>query len=445
VAKRRDEREREKERKNGGAIPGMPQPQPGMPQLPQIDQSIQVRLPLSSTPDFLSVFWSLRFSVSVSVSLSVSLSLSPSPCLLPLLPLSLPGGVKSNLIPPMLTFRHLAFSRVSCAQGKMVGHGAKGKDADTFGASMASTGGGMGGGGGGGMSMADKHRLMMEEVERERQAFNAEWNKNKAPAAAAPAQAQEHQDHPDVLSMLFNGQGGGEGGFGGDGGIPDNYGIGGDSADLGIPGMGLAPLMPFSGGVPPEASPGKGFAKSRAGRWFTVGDEASPSQVTFSCASVPKVFRGGGLKFWDMGGFSVAGDLVFVGRGSRVWSRCFVHFSPLVMKLLRVKGNISPDYLGSGIGSVVYHRQTRQARPWTLISTPLNCRHKCHPRWLPSGGTPVGTRPRVPSTEGVDLADFLHLDCLFLLPRLLGQRHPRPRPPLPQSTLPLSAVAPGVE
>ena len=207
----------------------------------------------------------------------------------------------------------------------MVGHGAKGKDADTFGASMTSTGGGRGGGGGGGgMSMADKHRLMMEEVERERQAFNAEWNKNKAPAAPAPAPEQEHQDHPDVLSMLFNGQGGGEGGFGGDGGIPDNYGIGGDSADLGIPGMGLAPLMPFSGGVPPEASPGKGFAKSRAGRWFTVGDEASPSQVTFSAES--KIFQG--FEILGFRRFSVEGDLVFLCRESlelRHFVACVCH------------------------------------------------------------------------------------------------------------------------
>lgn len=52
VARRRDEREKEKERKGGGVgggIPGMPQPQQ-QPALPQIDQSIQVRLSLSEHP-----------------------------------------------------------------------------------------------------------------------------------------------------------------------------------------------------------------------------------------------------------------------------------------------------------------------------------------------------------------------------------------------------------
>ena len=137
--------------------------------------------------------------------------------------------------------------------------------------------------------------MMMEEVERERAAFAAARNQQKADdvarrkvagmpealdlnrsvfdAPSQPANAPSGcNDSQGILEMLFEGRPGGD----------DSIGAAVDDMSLQIP----LPAV-----VPPEASPSK-FATSRAGRWFSPANAAPGGE-------------GGGLAFSDAPGAEV--------------------------------------------------------------------------------------------------------------------------------------------
>ena len=154
-----------------------------------------------------------------------------------------------------------------------------------------------GGAGRGALSAEDRHRMMMEEVERERAAFAAARNQQKADDVARrkvagmpealdlnrsvfdthtqPPKAPPggNENSKGILDMLFEGRpGGGE-----------------DGISAGVDDMSLQ--IPLPAVVPPEASPSK-FATSRAGRWFSPANAAPGGE-------------GGGLAFSDAPGAEV--------------------------------------------------------------------------------------------------------------------------------------------
>jgi hypothetical protein len=133
--------------------------------------------------------------------------------------------------------------------------------------------GAAGGGRGEAVTTGDRHRLMMEEVERERAAFAAVRNQQKADDMARKAVGGAPASL-DVNRSVFEDSIGGLGSAaeGSGQGILDMLFVGGRGVggeDDVTAGMGdLSVQIPLPAVVPPEASPSK-FATSRAGRWFS--------------------------------------------------------------------------------------------------------------------------------------------------------------------------------
>jgi len=139
-------------------------------------------------------------------------------------------------------------------------------------------------GGRGGASAEDRHKLMMEEVERERAAFAAVRNQQKAEVIARKT-AAGISTTLNVNRSVFGDNMGGMGGDSGQGILEMLMGGGGDEGiNAGMGDMSIQ--IPLPSVVPPEASPSK-FAKSRAGRWFSPAAESGGLAFAEDGAEVP--------------------------------------------------------------------------------------------------------------------------------------------------------------
>jgi hypothetical protein len=128
------------------------------------------------------------------------------------------------------------------------------------------------------MSAADRHRMMQEEVERERAAFAATRNQQKADDVARRTAAGIPTNLDVNRSVFGNSMGSMSCGDDGGGQITIDMlfergrSVGGDDITAGIGEMSIQ--IPLPSVVPPEASPSK-FAKSRAGRWFSSAPDST--------------------------------------------------------------------------------------------------------------------------------------------------------------------------
>lgn len=155
-----------------------------------------------------------------------------------------------------------------------------------------------GGAGSGAMSAEDRHRMMMEEVERERAAFAAARNQQKADDVAR-RNAAGMSESLELNRSVFDGNNappnavlGASGKDGGQGILDmlfEGRQCGDDEMNAGIGDMSLS--IPLPSVVPPEASPSK-FAASRAGRWFSPANDAPGGE-------------GGGLAFSETMGAEI--------------------------------------------------------------------------------------------------------------------------------------------
>lgn len=143
------------------------------------------------------------------------------------------------------------------------------------------------------MSAADRHRMMQEEVERERAAFAATRNQQKADDAARRTAAGIPTNLHVNRSVFGNSMGSMSCGEDGGGQVTIDMlfergrSVGGDDLTAGIGEMSIQ--IPLPSVVPPEASPSK-FAKSRAGRWFSSApDSADGGGMGLSDSSSPDV------------------------------------------------------------------------------------------------------------------------------------------------------------